>query len=288
MTSRFLPVFSGGDVGFSNYLFEINHIPSLTEDEEFSLSRKFLDHADISAAHKLVTSHLKLVAKVAMSYRGYGLPIVELVSEGNIGLMQAVKKFDPEKGFRLSTYAIWWIKASIQEYVLRSWSLVKIGTTAAQKKLFFNLGKIKRKIQAVENRDFNVEDYKQVATELNVTIDEVAEMNSRMYQDVSLDDKLGDEDSDSLLDILPSSSDNHELLLSHHQEAEYKRSLFQKAMEQLNEREKDIIAERKLKEDPATLDELSQKYGVSKERVRQIEERALEKLTLSVQKSQQN
>jgi len=282
MASTHLPVLSGGDAGFYNYLHEINRIPSLTEEEEFSLAKKFLDFADLNAAHRLVTSHLKLVAKVAMGYRGYGLPVVELVSEGNIGLMQAVKKFDPEKGFRLSTYAVWWIKASIQEYVLRSWSLVKIGTTAAQKKLFFNLGKIKRRIQAVENRDFNVDDFKTIAKELDVPLQDVVEMNSRMSQDISLDDSLGDEDSDSLLDILPSNVENHELQLANFQEKELKRELFHKAMDQLNEREKYIIAERKLKENPTTLDELSVHFGVSKERVRQIEERALEKLTKMV------
>ena len=279
MSSYALPVFTGTDVGFSNYLNEINRIPSLAEDEEFSLAKKFLDHGDINAAHKLVTSHLKLVAKIAMSFRGYGLPIVELVSEGNIGLMQAVKKFDPEKGFRLSTYAIWWIKASIQEYVLRSWSLVKIGTTAAQKKLFFNLGKIKRKIQAIEQRNFNQDDYGTVAKALDVSVSDVAEMNLRMSSDISLDDKIGDEDSDSLLDMMPSEMENHELLLANIQEKENRQALFASAMEKLNERERDIIRERKLRDDPLTLDDLSIKYNVSKERVRQIEERALEKLT---------
>lgn len=282
MTTFSLPVLSG-DTGFWNYMQEIRKIPSLEAEEEYMLAKRFQEYNDTKAAQKLVASHLKLVAKVAMSYRNYGMPVVELVSEGNLGLMQAVKKFDPEKGFRLSTYAVWWIKSSIQEYILRSWSLVKIGTKAAQKKLFFNLNKIKRRIYAAESRDFNSSDYKTVAEELDVTEADVAEMDIRMSQDSSLNDPIGAEEaSSSMIDVLASNIESHETTLADAQEKSQRRVLFENAMERLNERERDIISERHLKEKPATLDDLSKKYSISRERIRQIEARAIEKLQQQV------
>ncbi len=277
--SNFLPALSSGNTGFLSYLHAINKIPSLAQDEEYDLAYRLINHQDVQAAKKLVESHLKLVAKIALTYRNYGLPVVDLVSEGNLGLMQAVKKFDPEKGHRLSTYAMWWIRAAIQEFILKSWSLVKIGTTAAQKKLFFNLGKLKRKIFNTEGREFNCSDYKMVATELNVKESEVAEMDIRLKQDKFLDEPIGDEDDTCLINLIPSSKQSHENILANSQEKTLRKQIMYKAISQLNEREQHIINARKLSDNPATLDDLSQFFSISKERVRQIEEKALEKLS---------
>lgn len=282
-STNYSVVSSGGDVGFARYLSEVNRIPSLTIEEEFSYAKKYLDFGDIEAAQKLVSSHLKLVAKVAMNYRWYGLSLMELVSEGNIGLMQAVKKFDPEKGFRLSTYAVWWIKAAIQEFVLKSWSLVKIGTTAAQKKLFFNLGKIRNKIRALESREFSSNDYERVAAELDVTKEEVAEMDARLFRDYSLDQPISEDSSTMLLDVITDENDmNQEDILFNNISNDHRKTLFKKAYETLNDREKHIIKERRLKEVPTTLDTLANFYSISKERVRQIEEKAYEKLCKNI------
>ncbi len=277
--SSYLPAISDSNTGFLDYLRTINNIPSLEQSEEYILSKRYSEDQDMSAAQKLVESHLKLVAKVAMSFRNYGLPVVELVSEGNIGLMQAVKKFDPERGIRLSTYAMWWIRASIQEYILKSWSLVKIGTTAAQKKLFFNLGRLKRKIFNTEGRDFNSDDYSQVASELNVAESEVAEMDVRLKQDKFLDDPVGEEDGGSLLDLIPETRASQEIVCLKLQEQKNRKDMLQSAMSQLNEREQYIITARKLSDSPMTLEDLSCHFSVSKERIRQIEEKAMEKMT---------
>lgn len=283
MSTISLPVLSN-DVGLTRYLQEIAKFPCLEADEEYMLAKRLVETQDIDAAHKMVTSHLRLVAKIAMGFRGYGLPVVELISEGNIGLMQAVKRFNPELGFRLSTYAIWWIKASIQEYILRSWSLVKIGTTAAQKKLFFNLRKVKKTLASVESKSLSNEDIATIASELNVTELDVVEMNSRMSgADYSLNEPVGLEGDDELIDMLPETRDNQELIMSASQEMSRKKSLFQRALATLNPRERHIISERRLKDEPATLEDLSQMYNISRERVRQIEARAMEKLQLEVQ-----
>jgi RNA polymerase sigma-32 factor len=266
----------------SRYLAEIRRFPMLAKDEEYMLAKRFAEHQDPDAAHRLVTSHLRLVAKIAMGYRGYGLPIGEVISEGNVGLMQAVKRFDPDKGFRLATYAMWWIKASIQEYILRSWSLVKIGTTAAQKKLFFNLRRIKGQIDAIDDGDLKPDQVKLIADKLGVEQTEVVEMNRRMMGgEASLNAPLGNgEDSggewqDWLVD---ENAVNAEQKLASEGEFDLRLSLLERAMETLNERERHIIAERRLKDDPATLEDLSKEFGVSRERVRQIEARAFEKL----------
>lgn len=277
--SNSLPALSNGNSGFLSYLHAINRIPSLQQEEEYILAKRLIEHQDVQAAQTLVESHLKLVAKIALTFRNYGLPIVDLVSEGTLGLMQAVRKFDPEKGFRLSTYAMWWIKASIQEFILRSWSLVKIGTTAAQKKLFFNLGKVKRKIFNTEGREFNSADYGQVARELNVKEEEVAEMDARLRQDCYLDEPIGDEDGDNLIDIIPESRENYETTLANSQVKKQRKTMLYNAIGQLNEREQYIINTRKLSENPSTLEDLSHHFNISKERVRQIEEKALEKIT---------
>lgn len=282
MSAMSLPVLSS-DVGLARYLQEIAKFPCLEADEEYMLAKRLAEHQDIDAAHKMVTSHLRLVAKIAMGFRGYGLPLVELISEGNIGLMQAVKRFNPELGFRLSTYAIWWIKASIQEYILRSWSLVKIGTTAAQKKLFFNLRKVKKTLASVESKSLSKEDIATIASELNVSELDVVEMNGRMSGgDFSLNDPVGFESDDELIDMLPETRDNQELTMSANQEMTRKKSLFRRALAKLNPRERHIISERRLKEEPATLEDLSQIYNISRERVRQIEARAMEKLQQEV------
>jgi RNA polymerase sigma-32 factor len=281
MSKNNLPILSN-DSGFYRYLQEINKIPSLTQEEELSLAKAYLEQSDLEAAQKLVTSHLKLVAKIAISYRNYGLPMPELVSEGNLGLMQAVKKYNPDLGFRLSTYAMWWIKASIQEYVLRSWSLVKIGTTAAQKKLFFSLSKVKRKITNLYSRAVNDQDFAQIAQELGVTQVEVREMNSRLSGgDISLnkpannsDDSIGSE----MVEFLPETRPNQEILLMNQQDSSNKHVMLTQAMKILNPREFQILSARKLKDSPTTLDELSIKYSISKERVRQIENKAFEKI----------
>ena len=266
----------------SRYLAEIRKFPMLEKDEEYMLAKRFAEHTDSDAAQKLITSHLRLVAKIAMGYRGYGLPIGEVISEGNVGLMQAVKRFDPEKGFRLATYAMWWIRASIQEYILRSWSLVKIGTTAAQKKLFFNLRKIKGQIDAVDEGDLRQDQVEHIADKLGVSHDDVVSMNRRMSggeaslnAPMSKDADGGGEWQDWLVD---ENAVNPEAQLASDDEYEMRMGLLQKALETLNEREQHILTERRLKDSPATLEELSQVYNVSRERVRQIEVRAFEKL----------
>lgn len=279
------------ETSFVQYIEQVRNIPSLEPEEEYMLAKSYKEHGDVESAHKLVTSHLKLVVKIAAHYKGYGLPIIELVSEGNIGLMQAVKKFDPDRGFRLSTYAMWWIKASIQEYILRSWSLVKIGTTSNQKKLFFNLGKVKRKINLLENREFSPEDYKKAAQELNVDEDEIAEMAIRMMPDTYLEAPVrsGSQEGQprQLLEFIPSNEQNLEKKAAHLSDYKYKKSLFYKALATLNEREKDILLKRRMQEDPVTLEDLSQEYEISKERVRQIEARAFEKITEFVRKNEE-
>lgn len=267
--------------GLSRYLTEIRKYPLLEKEQEFMLANRWRDHEDTNAAEQMVTSHLRLVAKIAMGYRGYGLPIGEVISEGNVGLMQAVKKFDPDKGFRLATYAMWWIRASIQEYILRSWSLVKLGTTAAQKKLFFNLRRIKGEIQALEEGDLRPENVAEIATRLNVTEAEVISMNRRMTGgDASLNAPIGGADGDGeWMDWL--SDDNQQgQAEEYEQNDEYssRMELLEMAMTNLNEREKHIITERRLKDEPSTLEELSVVYNVSRERIRQIEVRAFEKL----------
>ena len=265
---------------FSSYLSKIRKFPMLDAAEEYVLAKNWREQGDKEAAHKLVTSHLRLVAKIAMGYRGYGLPVSELVSEGNIGLMQAVKKFDPEKGFRLATYAMWWIKASIQEYVLRSWSLVKIGTTAAQKKLFFNLKKIKNQIFAAEQGNMLPEHITEIATQLDVREDEVVSMNQRLAgHEHSLNAPVGSEEGDAeWQDWVVDENADQELQIAHRQETTKRKALLDKAMSILNEREKEILFDRRLNEEPKTLEELSQKYNISRERIRQIENRAFEKL----------
>ena len=251
----------------------------LTQEDEYMLARAWKEHGDTEAAHKLVTSHLRLVAKIAMGYRGYGLPLGELISEGNVGMMQAVKRFDPEKGFRLATYAMWWIRASIQEYVLRSWSLVKMGTTAAQKKLFFNLRRIKGQIEAIEEGDLKPENVAEIARRLGVSEDEVVSMNRRLTApDSSLNAPLRDESDSEWQDMLVDEDMDQEERLVERDELSLRQQLLGDAMSVLNDREKHILTERRLKEEPATLEDLSQQYNISRERVRQIEVRAFEKL----------
>ena len=265
--------------GLSRYLTEIRKFPMLTKDEEFMLAKRWSEHEDPEAAHRLVTSHLRLVAKIAMGYRGYGLPIGEVISEGNVGLMQAVKKFDPDKGFRLATYAMWWIRASIQEYILRSWSLVKMGTTAAQKKLFFNLRKAKSQISAFEEGDLRPEHVSRIATDLGVSEEEVVNMNRRLTGDASLNSPLRSDSESEWQDWLTDDTQvSQEARLADTEEHSLRMGLLQEAMEELTDREKHILTERRLKDDPVTLEELAGQYGVSRERVRQIEVRAFEKL----------
>jgi RNA polymerase sigma-32 factor len=275
-----LPVLNG-DSTLSSYIERVSKLPYLSQEEEYMLARRLIEKQDLDAAHQLVTSHLRLVVKIALGFRGYGLPLLEMISEGNIGLMQAVKKFDPEKGFRLSTYAIWWIRASIQEYILRSWSLVKIGTTAAQKKLFFNLRKLKNRLHKLDNKALTPADVKTIAAELSVNEDDVWEMDSRLSNsDQSLNSPISeyDDNSGELLDLVAQDGDSHEVVLAENQDVFRKKQLLSLAMKQLNQREREIIMARRLSETPATLDYLSQFYGISKERVRQIENRAVEKL----------
>ena len=265
--------------GLSRYLTEIRKFPMLAKDEEFMLAKRWTEHQDAESAHRLVTSHLRLVAKIAMGYRGYGLPIGEVISEGNVGLMQAVKKFDPDKGFRLATYAMWWIRASIQEYILRSWSLVKMGTTAAQKKLFFNLRKAKSQISAFEEGDLRPEHLSAIATKLGVSEEEVTNMNRRLGGDASLNAPLRADGESEWQDWLADDTAvSQETALADSEEKSLRMGLLQEAMEELTDREKHILTERRLKEDPVTLEELAGQYGVSRERVRQIEVRAFEKL----------
>ena len=265
--------------GLSIYLDQIKKFPMLDAEEEYMLAKNWRENGNLQSAHKLVTSHLRLVAKIAMGYRGYGLPVNELISEGNLGLMQAVKKFDPDKGFRLATYAMWWIKAAIQEYVLRSWSLVKMGTTTAQKKLFFNLKKIKNQIAPGQEGDLKDDQVNEISKRLDVDSNEVINMNRRMMgQEKSLNDPIKSGEMDEWQDWLVDEKLDQELLISQQQEYEDKKKLLENAMQVLNEREKAIIKARRLSENPLTLDELSKKYKISRERIRQIETKAFEKL----------
>tara|TARA_B100000214_G_scaffold241110_1_gene176571 strand:- start:1770 stop:2720 length:951 start_codon:yes stop_codon:yes gene_type:complete len=265
--------------GLSLYLAQIKKFPILDAEEEYMLAKNWKERGNLKSAHKLVTSHLRLVAKIAMGYRGYGLPVNELISEGNIGLMQAVKKFDPEKGFRLATYAMWWIKAAIQEYVLRSWSLVKMGTTSAQKKLFFNLKKLKKQIAPNEDGDLKNEQVKEISKRLGVKSEEVVNMNRRMMgQEKSLNEPIKSDEKSEWQDWLPSEDLDQELFVSQKQELDEKKSLLYRSIKILNDREREIIEDRKLSNNPKTLEELSKKYKISRERIRQIETRAFEKL----------
>jgi len=275
-----LPSVSSGDSGLSRYMQEIRKFPMLEPNEEYMLAKRYNEYEDSDAAHRLVTSHLRLVAKIAMGYRGYGLPIGEVVSEGNVGLMQAVKKFDPERGFRLATYAMWWIRASIQEYVLRSWSLVKMGTTANQKRLFFNLRKAKSKIQALNDGDLKPDQVKEIATQLGVNEEEVVSMNRRLGGDASLNApiKAAEGESGEWQDWLVDESETAEQVLVKQDELEARRDMLRDAMSVLTEREQRIFAARRLEEDVITLEELSGEFDISRERVRQIEVRAFEKV----------
>ena len=263
----------------TRYLQEIRKFPMLEPKQEYTLAKSWREEEDTEAAHQLVTSHLRLVAKIAMGYRGYGLPLAELISEGNVGMMQAVKRFDPERGFRLATYAMWWIRAAIQEYILHSWSLVKMGTTAAQKKLFFNLRKLKNRIQSVEEQHLSPEQVTKIATELNVPEQDVVSMNSRLAsQDHSLNAPLRADSEGEWQDWLVDESESQETQFADREELDARRSLLGEAMVALNKRERHILTERRLRENPRTLEELSQEYNISRERVRQIEVRAFEKL----------
>ena len=276
-----LPIPSVG--GLSVYLAQIKKFPMLDAEEEYMLAKNWRENGNLKAAHKLVTSHLRLVAKIAMGYRGYGLPVNELISEGNLGLMQAVKKFDPDKGFRLATYAMWWIKAAIQEYVLRSWSLVKMGTTTAQKKLFFNLKKLKNQIAPGQEGDLRDEQVNEISKRLDVESHEVINMNRRMMgQEKSLNDPIKKGETDEWQDWLVDDSLDQELIISQKQEYDDKRELLNSAMKILTDREKEIITARRLSEKPNTLEELSKKYKISRERIRQIETKAFEKLQKSM------
>ena len=267
----------------SIYLQEIKKFPILTAEEEYMLAKRYKEHGDTEAAHKLVTSHLRLVAKIAMGYRGYGLPVTDLISEGNVGLMQAVKKFDPERGFRLATYAMWWIRAQIQEYVLHSWSLVKIGTTAAQKKLFFNLKKLKNQLSSIDSGNLSPENAREIASRLNVKEAEVLDMDNRLFSgDQSLNVQVGEEGDTEWQDMLVDSNDTQDNILANSNELSFRKKIFEQALEVLNDREKEIITLRKLKDKPVKLEELSKKFNISRERVRQIEEKAFEKLQKQV------
>jgi RNA polymerase sigma-32 factor len=278
MMSMNLPILSS-EGNLSIYLQEIKRFPILTAEEEYMLAKRFKEHGDSKAAHKLVTSHLRLVAKIAMGYRGYGLPVTDLISEGNVGIMRAVKKFDPEKGFRLSTYAMWWIRAQIQEYVLHSWSLVKIGTTAAQKKLFFNLRKLKNQLQSIDRGNLSPENVREIASRLNVKEAEVTSMEGRLFSgDQSLNVQLGHETDTEWQDIIIDESDTQDTIFEKKDEKNYRKKLFLEALKVLNPREKEIIKLRHLSEIPKKLEELSIKFKISRERVRQIEEKAMDKL----------
>ena len=286
MAARSLPSV-GAHGGLTRYLEEIRQFPMLEPQQEYMLAKSWREHGDRDAAHELVTSHLRLVARIAMGYRGYGLPIGEVISEGNVGLMQAVKRFDPDKGFRLATYAMWWIRAAIQEYILRSWSLVKMGTTAAQKKLFFNLRRMKGQIKALEDGDLRPDQVKQIATKLGVPEDDVISMNRRLGGDASLNAPVradlegGGEWQDWLVDETP----DQEERLAESEELDHRRAYLTSALSTLNDREKRIFEARRLAEEPATLEDLSAEFGVSRERIRQIEVRAFEKVQSAVQKA---
>ncbi len=281
-----VPTLTAGEGGLSRYLDEIRKFPMLQPQEEYMLAKRYKEHDDPAAAERLVNSHLRLVAKIAMGYRGYGLPIGEVVSEGNVGLMQAVKRFEPDKGFRLATYAMWWIKAAIQEYILRSWSLVKMGTTANQKRLFFNLRRLKGKIQALDEGDLKPHQVEQIATTLGVSEDEVISMNRRLGGDASLNAPVRAEaEAGEWQDWLVDESESQETLLANQEELDMRRKLLSNAMDVLNERERRIFEARRLSEDPITLEDLSGEFGVSRERVRQIEVRAFEKVQKAVRNS---
>jgi len=283
MAQSNLPILSA-EGGLSRYLQEIRKFPMLEPNEEFMLAKRYKEHEDPAAAQKLITSHLRLVAKIAMGYRGYGLPISEVISEGNVGLMHAVKRFEPDKGFRLATYAMWWIRAAIQEYVLRSWSLVKIGTTAAQKRLFFNLRKVKGQIAALDDGNLHPDQIKQIATTLRVTEQHVVSMNQRLTGDASLNAPMrADEGSSEWQDWLVDETPSQETMLGNTEEYNERMGLLTNAMGDLNDREKAIFQARRLKNNPATLEELAQEYNVSRERIRQIEVRAFEKVQEAVQ-----
>ena len=279
---RNMPVMTA-DGNLQRYLQEIRKFPMLEADNEFALAKRWREEGDVDSVHVLVTSHLRLVAKIAMGYRGYGLPVAELISEGNVRMMQAVKRFEPDKGFRLSTYAMWWIRASIQEYILRSWSLVKMGTTAAQKKLFFNLRRMKSKIHEIDDGDLAPESVTKIATDLKVTEDEVVQMNRRMTGgDQSLNAPMRADGESEWQDWLADDTDTQDVTVAESQELDHRRGMLQAAMKNLTERERRILVERRLKDDPATLEELSGVFGVSRERVRQIEVRAFEKVQRAI------
>ena len=282
-----IPVFQSGDGGLTRYLEEIRRFPMLEPQQEYMLAKRYLEHGDRDAAHKLVTSHLRLVAKIAMGYRGYGLPIGEVISEGNVGLMQAVKRFDPERGFRLATYAMWWIKAAIQEYILRSWSLVKMGTTANQKRLFFNLRKVKSQIQALDEGDLRPDQVKQIAEKLNVSEEEVISMNRRLSGDASLNAPIraGEGESGEWMDWLADEHDSQEEKLAERDELEQRRAMLGDALNVLDDRERRIFEARRLSDEPLTLEELSTEFDVSRERVRQLEVRAFEKVQKAMLKA---
>jgi RNA polymerase sigma-32 factor len=276
----------GAHGGLTRYLEEIRQFPMLEPQQEYMLAKSWREHGDRDAAHQLVTSHLRLVARIAMGYRGYGLPVGEVISEGNVGLMQAVKRFDPDKGFRLATYAMWWIRAAIQEYILRSWSLVKMGTTAAQKKLFFNLRKIKGQLKALEEGDLRPDQVKRIATQLGVTEEDVVSMNRRLAGDSSLNAPVrNDAESGEWQDWLVDETMDQETALAESEERENRRGMLNDALKGLNERERRVFEARRLAEDPLTLEELSAEFGVSRERIRQIEVRAFEKVQKAVTKA---
>jgi len=284
MTVTTLPVLSS-DSGLSRYLNEIKQFPVLSAEEEFMLAKSYLDHGESEAAHKLVTSHLRLVAKIAMQYRGYGLQVADLISEGNLGLMKAVKKFDPDKGFRLSTYAMWWIKASVTEYILRSWSLVKMGTMSAQKKLFFSLRKAKRRLEIADASNMTEEQATALSDQFNMPADEIAHMDRRMTaRDFSLNAPVShtEEDSMEFIDTLEDDTPSPEVIVARAEEDGIRHEMLKLAMDELDDRERHIFIERRLKEDPITLEELGQEYGISRERVRQLENRAFNKVSKAV------
>lgn len=286
MAKNLIPVVSP-EVGLSRYLREIRDFPMLDAEEEYVLAKRWREHDDVKSAHTLVTSHLRLVAKIAMGYRGYGLPVGELIAEGNIGLMQAVKRFEPDKGFRLATYAMWWIRASIQEYILRSWSLVKMGTTTAQKKLFFNLRRLKGQLQAIEEGDLHPETVKTIADKLDVSEDDVVQMNRRLAgADHSLNAPMRVDGEGEWQDWLVDETPDQETVFGEAEEMGKRRDLLANAMQTLNDRERRILTERRLKDDPSTLEDLSKEFGVSRERVRQIEVRAFEKLQKAIRNAQ--
>ncbi|XCE10424.1 RNA polymerase sigma factor RpoH [Candidatus Liberibacter asiaticus] len=286
MNRKNMSIIVNGEIGLSRYIHEIRKIPMLEKQEEYVLAKRYREHGDLSAAHRLVTSHLRLVVKIAMGYRGYGLPISEVVSEGNIGLMQAVKKFDPERGFRLATYSMWWIKAAMQEYILRSWSLVKIGTTANQKRLFFNLRRLKGHLQAITDNNLKPEQVVAIAKKLNVSESEVISMNCRLAGDESLNALINssDKNSSQWQDWLVYDHDGQEQVLIEKEERKNRRNMLTRSMSVLNPRERRIFEARRLQENPVTLENLSSEFEVSRERVRQIEARAFKKVQESIQK----